>query len=49
MLANSERVRNELAAAVDKLDTYIDLLKAELAQRDGRPLDEGSAHDPHPA
>jgi len=37
MLAQSQRVRDELADAVQRLDSYIDLLRVELAQRDAGP------------
>lgn len=41
MLSNSQRVRDELAGAVNRLDSYIELLRAELAKQDGGPRDEG--------
>ncbi|HEX5525177.1 MAG TPA: hypothetical protein VFX53_17160 [Pedococcus sp.] len=38
MLSNSQRVRDDLADAVGKLDSYIDLLRTELARRDTRSM-----------
>lgn len=43
MLNSSQRVRDELAAAVGRLDSYIELLKLELAKRDTKGEDNEPA------
>lgn len=42
LLTSSQHVRDELMAAVGRLDNYIDLLKVELAQRESE-LDGSAA------
>jgi hypothetical protein len=46
MLASSQKLRDNLAASVGKLDSYIDLLRAELGKREAETHGRETADDP---
>lgn len=50
MLTSSQHVRDELIEAVNRLDSYIDLLKIELTKRDNQRSERaGDEFTPPPA
>jgi hypothetical protein len=50
MLASSERVREELMAAIGRLDTYIDMLRTDIGsgREDGATYGDGERESAAP-